>query len=251
MHRSTSKLIDDQLDSCVFRGFEKLLRLVATTKTMGELCICIEDLFWTTGSGVKCSFHKQSDRVKNENLFQTTFPSEWFGGGNERRSEKELIADLQLSKVVFISNARNSETYRKDCNCIQVTEDSFLLIPALSSSNGLSWIKIHFAALQANLHISDALIEGLQWAFFIQVERDLHHAICGMSSASHTLINSVFQSKASLTKRQNQIASLVVAELSNDEIATQLHISASLVKLELGRIFKILEIKSRKDLFHL
>ncbi len=108
---------------------------------------------------------------------------------------------------------------------------------------------MHLLPDQANLHISKAFIEDLQWAFFIQVERNLHHAICEMSLASTSLLRFTSESKASLTKRQNQIVKLVLEEMSNDEIGIQLHISTSLVKFELGKIFKILEIKSRKDLF--
>ena len=247
MNNFVSSSFYTDIESCAFKDSRKLLRLVATTTKIDELCVGLENLLWSVGFKVKCSFHNLLETVSNDGHFQVTFPNEWDSG----RSESEIIGDLRLSKPVLIQGRTSSQHFQEGCNCRQLTANSVLLIPALSFSNGLSWIKMHLLPSQANLHISDEFIEDLQWAFFIHVERNLQHAIFEMSSASISLLRSEFESKASLTKRQNQIVKLVLEEMSNDEIGIQLHISTSLVKLELGKIFKILEVKSRKDLFPL
>ena len=101
------------------------------------------------------------------------------------------------------------------------------------------------------LHISEAVIEGLQWAFFIQVERDLLQVARDLNLVINSSHLSTFQFNVNLTKRQNRIVQLVLEHMSNHEIGIQLHISTSLVKLELGKIFKLLEITNRKDLFNM
>ena len=52
-----------------------------------------------------------------------------------------------------------------------------------------------------------------------------------------------------LTQRQNSIARLVARGLTNSEISREMHLSVSLVKLELSKIFRVLEITKRIELF--
>jgi len=247
MSQSESKFVQNHLDSHALKDSQKMLRLVATTNSIEELCIGVEALFRNVGANINCSFHKLSDQVSSANRLQITFPSEW----EESKSENEIIGYLQLSKPFLVSNVTSLENTHEGCSCIQVTSDSYLLIPALSSSQGLAWIKLHMLVVPDILHISKMDIESIQWTFFLQAERNTHNAICGMSSVSDSLLGSVFQIKENLTKRQNQIVRFVLEDMTNREIGNQLHISTSLVKLELGKIFKILSITNRKDLFSL
>jgi hypothetical protein len=81
MNKSESVAIVDHFDSCVFINSEKMLRLVATTKTMEELCSGVDELFCGIGVETKCSFHKLSDQAANENRLQITSEREFDGGG--------------------------------------------------------------------------------------------------------------------------------------------------------------------------
>jgi DNA-binding CsgD family transcriptional regulator len=134
---------------------------------------------------------------------------------------------------------------------MQIVSDSLLLIPALSSPNGLSWIKVQMLSIPNVIHISEAVIEGFQWAFFLKVERNLLQEARNLNLAINSSHLSTFYINANLTKRQNRVAQLVLEDMTNHEIGIQLHISTSLVKLEVGRIFKSLLITNRKELFDL
>ncbi len=217
---------------------------------MEELCSGVDELFWGIEVETKCSFHKLSDQAINENRIQI-FSKRDLNGGGGGRSENEILGDLQLFRSVLVSNVTLLEVKNQKCNCMQIVGDSLLLIPALSSPNGLSWIKIRMLSMPNVLHISEAVIEGLQWAFFIQVERDLLQVARDLNLVINSSHLSTFQFNVNLTKRQNRIVQLVLEHMSNHEIGIQLHISTSLVKLELGKIFKLLEITNRKDLFNM
>jgi DNA-binding CsgD family transcriptional regulator len=172
-------------------------------------------------------------------------------GGGRGRSENEILGDLQLFRSILVSNVTILEVKNKKCNCMQIEGDSLLLIPALSSPNGLSWIQIQIMSMPNVLYISEAVIEGLQWTFCLQVERDLLQVARDLKLVINSSHLSTFQFNVNLTKRQNRIVQLVLEDMTNNEIGIQLHISTSLVKLELGRIFKNLLITNRKELFDL
>jgi DNA-binding CsgD family transcriptional regulator len=223
-----------------------MLRLVATTKTIYEICCGVDGLFWDIGVETKCSFHKLSDQATNENRLQVTSQSEIDGAG---KSENEILGDLQFFRSVLVSNVTPREVKNKDCNCKQLVGDSLLLIPALSSPNGLSWIKIQMPSMPNLLHISEAFIECLQWTFFLQVERDLLQEVRDLNLVSNSSHLSTFQLNVNLTMRQNRIVQLVLEGMTNHEIGIQLHISTSLVKMELGKVFRTLGISNRKELY--
>jgi len=81
VNKSESLAIADHFDSCVFNNSEKMLRLVARTKTMEELCSGVDELFWGIEVETKCSFHKLSDQAINENRIQIISQSELNAGG--------------------------------------------------------------------------------------------------------------------------------------------------------------------------
>jgi DNA-binding NarL/FixJ family response regulator len=58
-----------------------------------------------------------------------------------------------------------------------------------------------------------------------------------------------FKSFEGLNRRQNTIAQLAASGLTNSEISREMHLSISLVKLELSKIFRTLDITKRIELF--
>lgn len=85
------------------------------------------------------------------------------------------------------------------------------------------------------------------WRFAIRVitlaaARYLHE---GKSGISHRKA----QSEARLTDRQLRITELALRGLSNRNIAQELHLSLGTVKVELGKIYRKLEISARSNLY--
>jgi DNA-binding CsgD family transcriptional regulator len=95
---------------------------------------------------------------------------------------------------------------------------------------------------------SNDFIESLQWALLLYVERNLWPEQRPPESAQNAPKYLPQLNHKDLTNRQNQIVMLVLQDSSNCEIANQLHISQSLVKMDLGKVFKILGITHRKEL---
>jgi DNA-binding CsgD family transcriptional regulator len=242
MKQSTAN--GEQCDfSCSSIHHASLLRLAATAKTLDEFSLEVESLLSQSGIRVKCSFHKQNDSL----LLEDHFPN-YSSNSSGANTAAEIMGDLHLARMRHITNAVRISTHGEICKCIQINNDSLLLIPAPSSAFGLSWISLRFIDTPESLHLSEEFIESLQWALFLQIERESHNQIC--SSCSEMIpFKPLSYDNSDLTKRQNQIVILVRDEMANSDIGGILHISTSLVKMELVKIFKILGISNRKELF--
>lgn len=220
-----------------------LLRLVATAKTLDEFSLEVESLLSHSGIQARCTFHKQIDLRSLEDYFPN-----YSSNSSGASTAAEIMGDLHLARIRHITNTVRSSTHVEMCKCIQVHNDSLLLIPAPSSAFGLSWISLRIIDTPEPLHLSEEFIESLQWALFLQIERKSRNQIC--SSCSEIIpLEPLSYHSSDLTKRQNQIVILVRDEMANSDIGRILHISTSLVKLELVKIFKILGISNRKELF--
>jgi len=217
--------------------------LAATAKTLDEFSFEVEGLLSQAGVQAKCTFHKQNDLLSLEDYFPN-----YSSSSSGASTAVEIMGDLRLARIRHITNTVRSATHGEICKCIQVDNDSLLLIPAPSSAFGLSWISLRFTATPESLHFSQDFIESIQWALFLQIERESHKQMCSSCSGMIPL-EPLSYNNSDLTKRQNQIVVLVRDEMANSDIGRILHISTSLVKLELVKIFKILGISNRKELF--
>ena len=242
-----SDVVVDQSDffSCTSKQYSPLLRLVATTRSIDEFCSKVEGLLVHAGLQAKCTFHQPPDMQSLEDYIHEFFPK----APIDQSSDSEILGDLRLSRTRHVSSIMDNDSHGDICRCIQIQKDSFVLIPTPSSSFGFSWLTLQVFKAPGSFHLSEGFIESLQWALFLQIERNSHNAICGASLDNNLETPLAYKNNSNLTKRQNQIVILVREDMANSDIGIYLHISTSLVKLELGKVFKILGISNRKELF--
>jgi DNA-binding CsgD family transcriptional regulator len=230
--------------SCGSKLYAPLLQLVASTHKMENFCLGVEDVLRRTGVESICHVNQLSTSLTPENEFQHIFLSKITGF----KLGSEIVGDLTMSKPRYILGGKIFDVSQEKCGCVEIQRGSYLLVPAPGSTNGVSWIEIHALEAADNTHYSNDFIESLQWALLLYVERNLWPEQRPPESTQNAPKYLPQLNHKDLTNRQNQIVMLVLQDSSNCEIANQLHISQSLVKMDLGKVFKILGITNRKEL---
>ena len=120
----------------------------------------------------------------------------------------------------------------------------FSLVAFRLEDNGvkLFWSDYPFVAL--TLALSTALI-AIVW---IRIEKQKTQFLINNLQDNKSKKSSKTESKlAELSLRQREVFDLILNGNSNKEITTKLHIELSTLKTHINQIYKILEIKSRRE----
>lgn len=221
-----------------------LLRLLASTSSPESFCIGVETLMLQSDVKSNCSIDElpswQSLEAKIIQIFADKSMVSSLSGA--------IVSDLLLSKPIFIGNTQFIENDIRDCRCILMGPNLRAFIPAPHSEKSFRFMEICVSEVAKPTYLPVAFFEGLQWALMLQEELSSSRSKDRLSTAGNMAPLSSQFSNSLFSKRQLQIIDFVREGSSNSEIGMQLHVSTSLVKLELGKIFKILGISNRKEL---
>ena len=121
-----------------------------------------------------------------------------------------------------------------------------LVIPVANEIEDLTWLEFRQNNSENQFRIHADVVDFLQIALAVKMGSDFGVANSVSSFESH---NNLDTSK--LTSRQKSIVTMIGEGFSNNQIATQLRVSPSLIKLEVSRIFKVLNVSKRSELFSL
>jgi DNA-binding CsgD family transcriptional regulator len=122
--------------------------------------------------------------------------------------------------------------------------NSLLVIPSAHEGQNLTWIEFRHKVTNARFPISLSDTHFLQWALAIKLGLFSVNSLEGNQGSTPS-----FRDYSFLTKRQRQIVKLIEQGQTNNQIAGQLHVSPSLVKYEISRVFRHLGIRKRSELF--
>ncbi len=121
-----------------------------------------------------------------------------------------------------------------------------IVIPFSSTAENRLFIEISYLdSNKDSIRLQQNQLEFLEVLFRYQAQK----SIFGDTEVIAFNERESFKSYEGLTHRQNTIALLVARGLTNSEISREIHASVSLVKLELSKIFRTLEITKRTELF--
>ena len=142
---------------------------------------------------------------------------------------------------------------KSDRNCLtSITNDDSndlgrsVVIPFSSTTENRLFLEISYRKSDKDsIRLQQNHLEFLVALFRFQAQK----RVFGDTEVIAFIERESFKSFEGLTRRQNTIAQLVARELTNSEISREMHLSVSLVKLELSRIFRVLEITKRIELF--
>lgn len=222
-----------------------LLRLLASTSTPESFCIGVEALMLQLDVKSNCSINELPSLQSLEAKIFQIFADKSIVSS----SSNAIVSDLLLSKVSFIGNTKFIENDIRNCECILMGPNLRAFIPAPHLEKSFRYMEIYVSEAAKPIYLPKAFFEGLQWALMLHKELSSSRSKDRLSTAGQMAPLSSQFSNSLFTKRQLQIIDFVREDFSNSDIGMQLHISTSLVKLELGKIFKILGISNRKELF--
>jgi DNA-binding CsgD family transcriptional regulator len=126
---------------------------------------------------------------------------------------------------------------------ITMKANSLLIIPSAKEGADLTWLELKSKTKNATYSISSKEANFLQWALAIKLDL---HATASKDYEDNERDN--LRNLSLLTIRQRQVVGLVRQGLTNGQISAQLHVSQSLVKYELNKIFRLLRVSKRSEL---
>ena len=138
---------------------------------------------------------------------------------------------------------------RKFEDYLVAKESIVWLIPAAEVMGFTTWLDFRWQISDHETTISKLDTNFLQWALYL--------GVCFNSNKRRhlDLVPNIQQSvdfnPRGFTRRQERIFDFACEGMSNSQIAQQLRISNSLVKLEMSKIFKLCNVKKRSELFDL
>lgn len=112
------------------------------------------------------------------------------------------------------------------------------------SSSGTKWLWNNYSFVAVIL-VGTVILIALIW---IRIEKTkTNQLIDAIKNEQNTQINNVDNRENALSARQKVVFDLILAGKSNKEIMSELSIELSTLKTHINKIYKILEIDSRKQ----
>jgi len=218
-----------------------ILRAILNSKSLDDFCkrlsLVVTDTNWICS--IRELVHLESVEVlgsdgNNAKTKQTDYPREiranlirslingspaWFHKNNQIWSQGEFGSD-------FVSGG-----------------PAVLIIPLPNELENPIWLEFQQNYQGSQIRINTEVINILQLALALKLGSSMVNENSAPSFDSQS-----FWETFDLTTRQKLITKLISEGATNNQIANHLHVSQSLVKLEIGRIFKVLNLRKRGEI---